>query len=1124
MRRLTACKSILFEKNTLNMATIKDFKEFIGLFLEKRTLDAPDGRPLYEYKISDGRYNLLKELLKDRWEETDECYACFVLFAVEFLRAESSEGHLKWEYIFDSIGKEILNRPPSRSEIVETGLKYWKREVFQGQHREYLETLRFESGLPNTCLNNGNNIASLIKSTFQLLESFKLDEEELLSFIEGRVERYPIPLVLCQKNFYGLVTKLCLKFLGFKKDFNLANHTNPTEYLQVQLPDWREQMPIKIQGAQMNNFFNGIISEISKIEKIERKVLQLESVLSETGEEFLINTFITVPKGIHSHESLGIRKDNFDRLPGYFLLKFECEGKVSYITSFTKTSDGKISSRGLEKFILPAEITGKEWSLIYSSEDLESQSETEIAKIFEIPSNEPLIFTEDKGNWIFKGLAPMKIKEDNCRVLFNDSLYTLMNSNIQKTGQTTSGLAIYEVKDDCIIFDCENQTEFWIKLNQETESCKIIEFTHDKQPIAGSFNFLAENKNSFIGLPKIHLFNKKLGLREYFLGDIEVYNVNKKWERLNQNHNFFGKNKFRFTDKYGNIVGLRTLNILPVDFSIGISAMQRTLQINSAKDFKVFFERGGLETQIIRMGNVREIKVGRNDNDSSKTYFNIRLDFGSGNNLELKLPNSNLSEVFVDGQGKVVNREAFSLSKINGLSITVNNFKGVKERKFYTLKLVDIHNPQLSLIEIKKEVFVDSFSSKRLPLYQWVTLINQLFSLTTNTRASVRISSSGAHHYIDINKYEIHLGFDGITGLVSSNIVELDSDLNLSAFRLDEKFKTSGLVDIILNNENKNVMDVLPSEGKWFVYAKADAIRSIFPVVISKGDFLIKQTNGPINYLSEATTLDFDSRIQRFKEYFDNLYLNFEHGVWKELYDLFIATEHLPISALDIWKGLVLSPKGMLTLLLSFYGVPDLIHRVSQELSFMWQMVQIDIWKEVFVNWEDQLNHSEIYAKHKDSLIKDKLLIIKTQLGIKSIEDYLSDSPQKINADVLLILISADINGSEGSMGLRTRHPDGVFWASHAADYIKDKFKFLPVEIRNLIPDGLHSWQKPVAYLPVILGYHSVVGDFISLNEINAEVMLGFKLNIDFDRQYFEDVYAGVQGYCYSQAHLNQID
>jgi hypothetical protein len=101
---------------------IESLAQFLTDFIVSKNLIEPDGRPLYEYKISDGRYKALKILLTDKWEENSISYAAFVLYAVEFLRAESSEGHLKWDNIFESIKKENLNTPLSREKIIKIGL------------------------------------------------------------------------------------------------------------------------------------------------------------------------------------------------------------------------------------------------------------------------------------------------------------------------------------------------------------------------------------------------------------------------------------------------------------------------------------------------------------------------------------------------------------------------------------------------------------------------------------------------------------------------------------------------------------------------------------------------------------------------------------------------------------------------------------------------------------------------------------------------------------------------------------------------------------------------------------------------------------------------------------------
>ncbi|MEP4670175.1 MAG: hypothetical protein ABJZ91_15210, partial [Cyclobacteriaceae bacterium] len=90
--------------------SIQSTTHFIHYFLSTRDLVSPDGRPLYAYKISDGTYKVLKTILTHHWDGTKECHACFVLYVVEFLRAEFEEGHLNWDSIFSEIEKTQYNQ------------------------------------------------------------------------------------------------------------------------------------------------------------------------------------------------------------------------------------------------------------------------------------------------------------------------------------------------------------------------------------------------------------------------------------------------------------------------------------------------------------------------------------------------------------------------------------------------------------------------------------------------------------------------------------------------------------------------------------------------------------------------------------------------------------------------------------------------------------------------------------------------------------------------------------------------------------------------------------------------------------------------------------------------------
>jgi hypothetical protein len=1087
--------------------------EYLKKFLLERNLVNPDGRPLYEYKISNESYQELKNILNSSWRNHLGFEACFVLYAVEFLRAESSEGHLRWDDIFESIDKEDLNSHQSRIKIVETGLQYWKRTIFQGQDRRYLETLRFESGLPNSSLHDNNNLSALIKSTFQQLESYLLSEEELVSFIESKIDRYPIPQVLCQETFYQLVTKLCFKFLNFKQRFDLAKQPNPTEYLQTQLTDWRDEMPLKIEGDRMNKFFDKILSDISSVKKLEPLILSLDTFLTENNGEFSLKSILKIPTGSHSPQAIGLTGEEFDKLPGYFLWNIEIEDKVKYLTSFNKHSNGNVSPKGSVDLQIPLNLVDKEWVLSYSSENRDVIVKTELSKFFKIESSRPLVFVEESpGKWLFKGSAPLKIKESTCRILSNDSLYAI-NPSFERLGETNSGLTVYHVNSDCTFFDYESQSDLIVSLAQANENVQILDFSHSKLIEFGSFDFLKDNEKLYLGFPKVHLFDKKTGLKRNFSGRIEVLKAENGWEVFS-NEKIVGRNKFRFKDKNGNVLGVKNLCILPVDFKVTIFSRSNEIQLFSTVGFNVFLSRNGVRTEINSFNNLVQLKVDSEDDDVSKNQIKVGISLNPLDVIDLSLPNPNFTEVFVSGDGKVVQRASYSISRIHGLGISNSNYNGIGKKKTYKLKLQDLYNREANALEITKEIWSEPFSTKRQALYQWSQQLFQLFALTTNTRSKVRISSEIPHHYIEISKYDLELIFDGSTRLLFVEDLTNNVELSLSAFRLDQVFNTQDLVSISLAGTSWPILDYLPSDGVWFVFSEFSSAQSIIPKVIIKGESSPVNSDGPIDYLYQACYLDYDSRIYRFKEFFDTHYLNFDHPVWEELYDLFQTSNHLPISALDVWKGLVKSPKGMLTFFFSEFNDPNLILKISQELGFIWQLVPVYRWEESFASYSENLN-SKYPNRITIRLRSDKLDEIQNVLGLQSLVDLFNEITGSIPIQLIASLLQMKINGQEGSPGVRTRHPEGEHWASFAAGFIDLKFRQLPDELRNILPDGLHSWQKPVVYLPIILAYHSINGRFIRVQELNPEVLLGIKLNMDFDQTYFDDVFSCVQGFCY---------
>lgn len=1085
----------------------------------RMSVENPDARPLYEYKISDEIFQEIKNLLSKQWEENEETYALFVIYAAEMIRKEHTDGHLNWNDLFNPIGKNELNNHNQRSNIVINGLNFWGRSVFISENgAEYIETLRLESGI---ILNeNSSNITNLIKSAYQTVENLVLNEDELLPFIKFDAEKYRIPSVLKQESFFRLVANLCFKFYEWKQRYNLGLQPNPVNYLTNQRPNWKDEMPMKIEGNNMISFFNNLISEISKIEKEIKNVIKVESKLIKTKEEiFDIKSYLTIPKGIYTYQEFGIDETVFNDLNGDISIYFECEGKSYFITKMSITVDRKISSLGLNNFPLPESIVGHKWALYFTSSNSGLREEINLINIFDIDNEEPKVFVEANGEWLFKGIAPIKIKDSKCRVVF-DSQYNLEDSNTDSIGKTLSENFVYEVSQNCTLRNIETSTDYVIKLNQESDNTNVISFLDERFPTRETYNYLAENKNVYIGFPKVLIYNKVLGINGFFNGIIEYFKDNH-WYIYDKSTSLWGKIKFRFKDRLGDVIGYKTLTILPEDLTVGINIQQSIISIHSNQDFKILQLRGDENLELIRENGQTQIIVDPIGEDALKSLIKLKLVHPNFDILDFKVPNPNLAEVFVNGDNQVSNLVEFSLSKIHGFALQFNNYSDRSIKKSFEIFLEDEHNLNLGDLKITKSIDLPANSSKRIPLYQYTSIISLLFSLTQNTRAKIRIRLvNQPQKYIQIKNYDVELIYNGNDNLLYVDDSSYSGNLDLNAFRLDEKFVPDNLLTFSLEN-NSDIMHNLPENGRWFIYSSSDFKFKIAPKVIVKG---INEMNGnreiPINALSEGSNLNYSDRIKSFKDYFDAKYLDFTHDVWRELYDLYQATKHLPMNALDVWKGLVKSPKGMLTFLFSSYADTELIKRITNEMGFIWHFISLYRWKETYGEWLKSIPDKPLIENYSELLRQNKLQLIES-LELFCLKEYLLGSLNNLPSQILRFLINDDINGNEGNLGLRSRHPEGL-WANYASDLINQKFWTLPNILKEMIPHIHQEFQKPVVFLPVIMAYHSVVGNHINVREeLKPEMLLGFKLNMDFDKAYFDDVYAKVQGFCINQFYKN---
>src|SRR5262245_51863037 len=115
----------------------------------------PNDKPLYSYQVTADEFGGLQDLLKSHRDHAShplyhESWAgAFCLLVAECYRREYDGGDQGWAWTRFERPLDCNFTQQQRTELVETGLRYWKRPVRQRDgRRDLLGSLCLEGGLP----------------------------------------------------------------------------------------------------------------------------------------------------------------------------------------------------------------------------------------------------------------------------------------------------------------------------------------------------------------------------------------------------------------------------------------------------------------------------------------------------------------------------------------------------------------------------------------------------------------------------------------------------------------------------------------------------------------------------------------------------------------------------------------------------------------------------------------------------------------------------------------------------------------------------------------------------------------------------------------------------------------
>lgn len=264
----------------------------------------PDGRPLYAYKCEENKYIELKELLirqlsdfDKRGEPKTQFPYFFCLYAAETFCREHSEGQWKWETVFKPLGMECPSLQNNVYVWVEKGLEWWKRPLIRGQNgnREFLDTIACEGGLPLRLLQHENTkVNQFFRAVLERNHAQGGNVENVEA--NARLEASYLPPNLRQPMVFRLTGELIAAVVALQR--NIGTVANPIAALDATLPDWRKNLPLRLEEQTAEALFNGLVKRAQELSRADSVRLRWRGKVKQTAYGWRVEKCLELPETV----------------------------------------------------------------------------------------------------------------------------------------------------------------------------------------------------------------------------------------------------------------------------------------------------------------------------------------------------------------------------------------------------------------------------------------------------------------------------------------------------------------------------------------------------------------------------------------------------------------------------------------------------------------------------------------------------------------------------------------------------------------------------------------------------------------------------------------------------------
>lgn len=966
-----------------------ELNKWLMKFLGQRGLNEPDGRPLFSYKCKTEEFDELKALLSNIVKQIQKSNALeklhlifpgierlFVLYCAEWWRRNYADGPWKWLPIFESLGWPNFDFK-NRSNLVERGIRYWKRALLQPvRDREYLLTVACEGGLP----------VNIIQKDYNYLRSFlKAVLNDVVTYFSSGIEANEIaelhkdylPKSLQQPVLIELSAMLISTIWELQS--RITQSVDPVEELDRVSPDWRNKLPLSLEDEAANMLLIALLQQAKKLRSHVSSRLAVKRKLIQINKNWQLQAELTLPETIDCEflkKELALENSPGDRLELYL----SWGEKIVRVSSLVKQGE-----------------TYNVYPYNRNQLQIRENAETEIrCSVFDrgrqigylpLPGGNllnqelPLIFADKEGdqktlNFMGQGSVSSSVPE----------LYILVNAKSTTNIANEDKNKIEFVDNQIQLFNCEMglfklSGEFKIALDEamtciirinQQEECKAEYRLEGRQS-----NLIETKYPAFFGIPQLKQIRDNAFVRKVSDSEMLWSKVNGKrhWHNLTESParglielRHVQNKECLFTCKIIIFPEKAEIKLLPkaIENQGSIELKNFETSLISCKENPDFKFNKTIEGKSILLNFISEKAI------PGKIFLNIA--WSNGCHCEFGLPFPTEGARFVASDGKVLgSSSSLALDNLYGCSAIAISLRG-GHRYYIKSNLIarDIDNKIQNLItsEIPLKEIAGNINVHEIPLFQLNQHIRSLFNKSTDPNAIVRLElyrNGKREAQLNIRQFSAKVKFD-----IESRQLHFDAEQNDFANKFKKQsFELLPLFDpeaesYFVYPENDlasfhNLLDYITTKGDWLAVV-SEKTRRYRPCLIQKKirNNSIISDSILVDIISEP---DYDTRIGLFQDLFQEMSNDLNHDQWHFFIKYIRRFSTVHPNCLDWIRLAIEYPRILIELLL--LGGPDIfkiVYEWEEYFPFELWMLPIKDWDDVIQNYlrpfeQDQYTH-----------------------------------------------------------------------------------------------------------------------------------------------------------------------